>query len=108
MTGKRRLKIGLHTHTTLSDGHRTPEEVAAIYKEAGYDAMVYAGQYVSYIKYDMGALAPYLCWYPEYKSESSEKLYPSFYYQMDYWQYSSSIKVDGIEGSVDGNLKFIR
>ena len=77
-------------------------------EEAGYDAMVYAGQYVSYIKYDMGALAPYLCWYPEYKRESSEQLYPSFYYQMDYWQYSSSIKVDGIEGSVDGNLKFIR
>lgn len=77
-------------------------------EEAGYDAMVYAGQYVSYIKYDMGALAPYLTWYPEYKSESSEKLYPSFYYQMDYWQYSSSIQVDGIAGSVDGNLKFIR
>ena len=75
---------------------------------AGYDAMVYAGQYVSYIKYDMGALAPYLCWYPEYKSEASEKLYPTFYYQMDYWQYSSAITVDGIAGRVDGNLQFIR
>ena len=29
-------------------------------EEAGYDAMVYAGQYVSYIKYDQGALEPYL------------------------------------------------
>ena len=74
---------------------------------AGYDAMVYAGQYVSYIKYDMGALAPYLSWYPEYKSEASEKLYPALYYQMDYWQYSSSIEVDGIDGRVDGNLQFI-
>ena len=37
--GKRRLKIGLHTHTTLSDGRMTPEEMAAIYKAAGYDAV---------------------------------------------------------------------
>ena len=39
LTGKRRLKVGLHTHTTRSDGHRTPEETAAIYKAAGYDAI---------------------------------------------------------------------
>ena len=77
-------------------------------EEAGYDAMVYAGQYVSYIKYDQGALAPYLYWYPEYKSESSEKLNPSLYYQMDYWQFSSSCTVNGIGGRVDGNLQFIR
>ena len=77
-------------------------------EEAGYDAMVYAGQYVSYIKYDQGALAPYLYWYPEYKSGSSEKLSPSLYYQMDYWQFSSSCTVNGIGGRVDGNLQFIR
>ena len=39
-------------------------------EEAGYEAMVYAGQYVSYIKYDQGAISPYLSWYPEYKSAS--------------------------------------
>ena len=39
LTGKTRLKIGLHTHTTLSDGHKTPEEAAAVYKAAGYDAI---------------------------------------------------------------------
>ena len=77
-------------------------------EEAGYDAMVYAGQYVSYIKYDQGALAPYLYWYPEYKSASSEKLSPSLYYQMDYWQFSSNCSVNGIGGRVDGNLQFIR
>ena len=75
--------------------------------EAGYTPMIYAGQYVSYIKYDQGAIAPYLCWYPEYKSESSEKLYPTFFYQMDYWQFSSSCTVDGIGGRVDANLQFI-
>ena len=39
MLGKKRWKINLHTHTTQSDGHRTPEEAAAIYKAAGYDAI---------------------------------------------------------------------
>jgi len=39
LTGKKRLKLGLHTHTTLSDGSKTPAEVAAIYKAAGYDAI---------------------------------------------------------------------
>ncbi len=76
-------------------------------KEAGYTPMIYAGQYVSYIKYDQGAIAPYLSWYPEYKSESSEKLYPTFAYQMDYWQFSSNCSIDGIGGRVDANIQFI-
>ena len=75
--------------------------------QAGYTPMIYAGQYVSYIKYDQGAIAPYLCWYPEYKSTSSENLYPTFYYQPDYWQFSSSCSIDGIGGRVDANIQFI-
>ena len=39
MLGKTRIKLGLHTHTTLSDGCATPEEAAAIYRNAGYDAI---------------------------------------------------------------------
>ena len=70
--------------------------------------MIYAGQYVSYIKYDLGVLNKYLLWYPEYKGESSEVLCPTYYYQMDYWQFSSNCEVDGIGGRVDGNLQFIR
>lgn len=76
--------------------------------EAGYTPMVYAGSYVSYVKYDQGAIAPYLSWYPEYKSASSEKLYPAFYYQMDYWQFSSSCSINGIGGRVDANIQFLR
>ena len=30
-------KGNLHTHSTNSDGTRTPEEICAIYREAGYD-----------------------------------------------------------------------
>jgi len=77
-------------------------------EEEGYDAMIYAGQYVSYMKYDQGAIAKYLSWYPEYKSEKSEILAPTFYYQMDYWQFSSNCTVDGIGGRVDGNIQFLR
>lgn len=81
---------------------------ASASKRPGYDAMVYAGQYVSYIKYDRALWSPYLSWYPEYKSESSELLYPTLYYHMDYWQYSSKCSVAGIGGNVDVNLQFIR
>lgn len=77
-------------------------------EEAGYTPMIYAGQYVSYVKYDQGAIAPYLSWYPEYKSDQSEKLFPTFYYQMDYWQFTSNCYVNGIGGRVDANLQFIR
>lgn len=77
-------------------------------QEAGYTPMIYAGTYVSYVKYDQGAIAPYLCWYPEYKSESSEKLCPTLYYQPDYWQFSSKCSVAGIGGNVDVNIQFIR
>ncbi len=37
--GKTRVKLGLHQHSTRSDGQLTPEEVAALYREAGYDAI---------------------------------------------------------------------
>lgn len=39
MLGNTRVKLGLHTHTTLSDGRATPEEAARIYAEEGYDAI---------------------------------------------------------------------
>ena len=46
MQGIRRLKIGLHTHTTRSDGKKTPEEAAKIYKDAGYDAVALTDHWV--------------------------------------------------------------
>lgn len=39
MYGDTRYKIGLHIHTTLSDGRATPEAAAKIYKDAGFDAI---------------------------------------------------------------------
>lgn len=37
--GNRFFKIALHQHSTLSDGSRSPEEIARAYKAAGYDAL---------------------------------------------------------------------
>lgn len=39
LLGKKRMKLGLHIHTTESDGKKTPEEMAQIYLDAGYDAV---------------------------------------------------------------------
>ena len=41
MFGKKRYKIGLHIHTTRSDGRATPEQCAKLYKEAGFDAIAF-------------------------------------------------------------------
>jgi predicted metal-dependent phosphoesterase TrpH len=37
--GNKYYKLGLHIHSTLSDGKKTPEEIAEIYKNCGYDAI---------------------------------------------------------------------
>ncbi len=44
--GHKRLRINLHTHTTLTDGHKSPEEAAAIYRAAGYDAIAITDHWV--------------------------------------------------------------
>lgn len=39
--GEKYYKLALHLHTTISDGRKTPEEVAKEYKEDGYDAIAF-------------------------------------------------------------------
>ena len=75
--------------------------------EAGYTPMIYQGSYVGYIKYDQAAVSQYLTWFPEYKTTSSQNLFPTFYYQMNYWQFSSNCSIAGIGGRVDADIQFI-
>ncbi|MBR2043021.1 MAG: CehA/McbA family metallohydrolase [Clostridia bacterium] len=46
LDGSKRYKVGLHIHTTRSDGVVTPEESARIYKEAGFDAIAITDHWV--------------------------------------------------------------
>ncbi len=41
LNGKKRQKVGLHIHTTVSDGAWSREESLASYKELGYDAIAF-------------------------------------------------------------------
>ena len=44
--GNKYYKIALHLHSTLSDGKRTPEEIAEIYKAHGYDAIAFTDHWI--------------------------------------------------------------
>ena len=54
--GINRWKINLHTHTTRSDGSRTPEEVAEIYKKAGYDVIAVTDHWKYHESGEIGGL----------------------------------------------------
>ena len=71
--------------------------------------MIYSSKYVGYKKLDLSVLQDYPLWYPEYRTteNTAAMLYPSFYYQVTVWQYSDRLRVDGIGGTVDGNLWMI-
>ena len=39
--GKRWFRGNLHTHSTVSDGLKTPDEVIRIYRNEGYDFLAF-------------------------------------------------------------------
>ena len=46
MMGKKRYKVNLHMHTTLSDGFKTPEEALEMYHSQDYDAVALTDHWV--------------------------------------------------------------
>lgn len=73
-------------------------------KSRGYTPMVYMMRYDGYMRYDLTRLLDYGWWYAgEYKGA-----YPKFFYDFQMWQYTSSGRMDGVEGDVDMDLWFIR
>ena len=52
-------------------------------------------------KYDMAQLDDCEIWYTEYAAA------PQFPYTINMWQYSNTGAVDGIEGNVDLDIRFI-
>ena len=70
-------------------------------EEAGYEGGVYAYRKLGYFSYDLSRMT-HLTWWVATLSD-----YPDFYYKHDFWQYSITGSVDGIEGEVDRNMLFI-
>ncbi len=50
-------KVGLHIHTTLSDGRKSPEEMAEIYKNAGFDAVAITDHWKFYPEGEINGLS---------------------------------------------------
>lgn len=64
--------------------------------------MVYFNPSEGYKQYDLSQLMDYPFWLAQYNSV------PTFYYDFDMWQYTSTGRVPGISGNVDINLRFFR
>jgi GH25 family lysozyme M1 (1,4-beta-N-acetylmuramidase) len=69
-------------------------------QDAGYQPMVYSNLSYFYLHFDLSQLKDFPLWLAQYASK------PSFYYNFQMWQYSSTGTVDGIDGNVDMNLAF--
>ena len=70
-------------------------------KDAGKVPMVYTNIRWFIEKLDISRLAAYNKWFAQYFNR------PFFPYEFQIWQYTSSGKIDGIEGSVDLNISFV-
>lgn len=69
-------------------------------KSDGFIPMIYSPSRELYFKYDLTRLSDFDIWYCEYADT------PNFYYEFSMWQYSSTGKIDGIDGTVDLNIVF--
>ena len=70
-------------------------------EERGYTPGVYAYRNLSYFSYDLSRMT-HLVWWAAALND-----YPDYYYAHDFWQYSISGDVDGIDGDVDRNMMFV-
>ena len=82
---------GLDTETLCAAANAFCRRIA----QAGYTPMVYFNPYCGYVKYDLSEIMDYDFWFAQYKAQ------PDFYYNFQMWQYTSSGKVNGIQGNVD-------
>ena len=64
--------------------------------------MIYFYQNLAYNNLDLSQLLDYPFWLAQYTD------FPTFYYDFEMWQYTSSGRVAGIAGDVDLNLRFFR
>lgn len=70
-------------------------------ENGGYQPMIYFNNHISRDLMDLEELSQYPFWLAQYKDQMN---YP---YQVDFWQYTETGKVPGIDGNVDIDLMFI-
>ncbi|MCD8374044.1 MAG: glycoside hydrolase family 25 protein [Oscillospiraceae bacterium] len=72
-----------------------------VIEAAGYGSGIYTDRYTAYYSYNLDDIAAKTLWI------SAAGDAPDFYYAFDFWQYSFTGSVDGIQGEVDLDLWFI-
>lgn len=73
-------------------------------KAAGYDTMYYGSTLLLESLFELQYVQQYPLWLAEY-----DAAYPNYPYQFDYWQYTSTAEVPGIEGSsTDMDIRFVK
>lgn len=70
-------------------------------KAAGYQPMIYSNMLWEAFQYDLKQLAEYPIWYADYEP------LPQTPYQFEFWQYTNTASIDGIDGVVDLNIQLI-
>ena len=99
------IRDSIGTDSARTDGMTSAQVTAAAnafcgrIKAAGYQPMIYFNQYIGYLLYDLDQVVQYPFWLAEYNAV------PSFYYDFEMWQYTSSGSVSGISGKVDRNVR---
>lgn len=76
-------------------------EFCRIIKEAGYQPMIYSNMLWEAYGLNLEQLSEYPIWYADYEP------LPQTPYHFEYWQYTNSGYVDGIEGRTDLNIQLI-
>lgn len=70
-------------------------------RRGGYTPGIYFNRHLGYYGFDLARMQDYVWWFA-----LPEMGYPSFYYEVDMWQYSFTETVPGISGQADMNLIF--
>ena len=92
----RTVNVDVDTLTACADAFC--KDIAA----AGYKPMIYFGDAVGYLHYDLSLLKQYDFWYAGFRDSV-----PAFRYDFKMWQYTEKGKVKGISGDADLNLSFV-
>lgn len=93
--------VGRMDNLSVSQRSRNAAVFCQTIKDAGYDAMIYCNMYYEAYKLDLELLSVFPIWYADYNR------YPQTPYHFAVWQYTSSGRVDGIDGNVDLNIQMI-